>query len=564
MPSGYIKGQPDATWWMDQIRHGIEFRKKYALEARWKTWRSYYRGQWKPGVMPKNLFFMMIRTVVPRIYFRNPSVSITAAKPGFQFMAMAQILERVDNKMLRQMRTKNQIKKIIQNAFMFGTGFGKLGYGAEFTPTPEETGTEAPIVGSGRRNEYRDGVIANMPWFLSTHPKSVIVPSESPDWESARFVAHWVRRPASEVAEDPRLKNVSHLSSGITLDPMSSPVPGIARSVPMVDLVEIRDKMTRQVIILCPYSSGNKVVYHEEDELSGEWGPTMYPLIFNDDDEYFWGIPESVILEPYQLEVNEIRTQAMKHRRLSLVKMLFQTGSITAEEMNKLLSEDVMAGVEVKDLAGIKPLEVSHIPESLTVAEMGVMQDVRETVGFGRNQFGEFKPGSSDTTATEAQIVKMASEIRVDERRDMVADLLVNMISDMHRVLFQQWRGEQVVQVAGPMGVPIWVEFSAQALSAGRYNVAIDPDSSIPETKAYREQKAVQMYGILKMNPLIDPLKLTSYLLHELHGVQFDDMIRGMAPGTGTQQRPMQLDQYAGMLQNVTSATGGKAGRERQ
>lgn len=554
MPQGYIKGQPDASWWMEQIRAGIAFRKKYALEDRWKTWRSYYRGQWRPGVLPKNLFFMMVRTVVPRIYFRNPSVSITASKPGMQFVAMAQILERVDNKMLRQMRTKNQIKRIIQNAFMFGTGFGKLGYGAEFTPSPEEAGTEAPIVGN-RRNEYRDGVIANMPWFLSAHPKSIIVPNESPDWESGRFVANWIRRSAAEVAEDPRLKNVKHMTNGQVSDPMTTPVPGIIRTVPMVDLVEIRDKMTRKVIVLAPYSKDNKVVYFDDDELSGDWGPTIYPLIFNDDDEFFWGIPESVILEPYQLEVNEIRTQAMKHRRLSLIKVLYQIGSITSEEMDKMLSEDVGAGVQVKDLNGIKVMEVGKIPESLTIAEMGVMQDVRETVGFGRNQFGEFKPGSSDTTATEAQIVKMASEIRVDERRDMVADMLVNMIADMHRVLFQQWRGQQVVQVVGPAGVPIWVEFSAQALASGRYEVSIDPDSSIPETKAYREQKAVRAYTLLKQNPLIDPIKLTSYLLHELHGVQFDDMLRGLPPGLGTAQRPMQLEQYAGMLEKVSQRT---------
>lgn len=555
MPQGYIKGQPDSGWWMEQLRAGMAFRKKYAHEERWKTWRSYYRGQWRPGVLPKNLFFMMVRTVVPRIYFRNPGVSITASKPGMQFVAMAQILERVDNKMLRQMRTKNQIKRIIQNAFMFGTGFGKLGYGAEFTPSPEEAGTEAPLIGN-RRNEYRDGVIANMPWFLSTHPKSIIVPSEAPDWESSRFVAHWVRRAAAEVAEDPRLKHVSHMISGQVSDPMTTPVPGIIRTVPMVDLVEIRDKMTKKVIVLAPYSKDNKVLYFEDDELSGEWGPTIYPLIFNDDDEFFWGIPESIILEPYQLEVNEIRTQSMKHRRLSLLKVLYQVGAISPEELDKMLSEDVGAGVAVKDLNSIKPMELGQIPESLTVAEMGVMQDVRETVGFGRNQFGEFKPGSGDTTATEAQIVKMASEIRVDERRDMVADLLVNMISDMHRVLFQQWRGQQVVQVIGPAGVPIWIEFNAQALAAGRYDVNIDPDSSIPETKAYREQKAFQVYERLKLNPLIDPIKLTSYLLHEMHGVQFDDMLRGLPSGTGTQEKPMQLDQYAGMLQQVAGKTG--------
>jgi len=562
VPSGYVRGEPDPTWWMQQIHAGIAFRKKYAKEVRWPVWRSYYRGNWKAGILPKNLFFMMIRTIVPRIYFRNPSVSVTAKKPGYEYLAMAQILERVDNKLIRSMRVKNQIKRIIQNSFMFGAGFGKLGYGAEFTPTPDVGDTEVPIV-RNHRNEYRSGIMPNMPWFLSVHTGSIIVPAECPDWESSRFVAHWVKRPVSDVTEDPRLRNVKNLTSSDVARSNTGEgtiVPGIIRVTPMFDLVEIRDKMTGKVIVLAPYhpDHGKKVVYYEDDDLSGEWGPTIYPLIFNEDDEYFWGVPESVILEPYQLEINEIRTQTMKHRRLSMIKMMFEQNSIDPAELDKLLSEDVGAGVSVKDITKVKPMQVAEIPEDLIIAEQAVMQDVRESVGFGRNQFGEYKPGSSDTTATEAQIVKMASEIRVDERRDMVADLLVNMIEDMHRIIFTEWKGPQVVQVAGPAGVPIWVRFSAEALSQGRYDVQVDPDTSVPETKALREQRAVQVYGLLRTNPLIDPFKLTAYLLHELHGVQFDDMMRALPPGLGTQGMPVPMDQYAQLLAGMDQRLGGR------
>ena len=76
---------------------------------------------------------------------------------------------------------KRQIKKIVQDTFFFGTGFGKLGYGAEFTPSPELGDTSIPLdkrhTGNVRQYkvEYRSGVIANMPWFMRTHPGNMIL-----------------------------------------------------------------------------------------------------------------------------------------------------------------------------------------------------------------------------------------------------------------------------------------------------------------------------------------------------------------------------------------------------
>jgi len=196
-------------------------------------------------------------------------------------------------------------------------------------------------------------------------------------------------------------------------------------------------------------------------------------------------------------------------------------------------------------------MQIADIPPGLLVADRSTMQDVREALGFGVNQMGEYKAGSSDTTATEAMIVKMATEIRVDERRDMVADLLSDVINDMHRIIFDHWAQEQVIDVVGPAGIPIWVQFSGESISAERYNVKVDPDSALPETRGIREQRAMLVYDRFKMNPLIDPIKLTVHLLHEMHGVQFDDMLRGLPPGLGSQQNPMSIGQYGNVLQGV-------------
>ena len=136
MSNGYIKGKPDVTFWIQQINAGIAYRKKVAHEDSWSRWRKYYRGEWNSQILPTNLFFKTLRTIVPRVYFRNPSVSIQPAKPGPEQWAFAQLQERIDNKMIRKMKVKKQIKTMVQDAFLKGTAVGKLGFGAQFTPTP--------------------------------------------------------------------------------------------------------------------------------------------------------------------------------------------------------------------------------------------------------------------------------------------------------------------------------------------------------------------------------------------------------------------------------------------
>ena len=550
MSSAYIKGKPNTSWWTAQVRKGIEFRKRYARETRWSVWRDYYRGVWAPGVMPSNLFFKMLRTITPRIYFRNPSISIQSAKPGPENLAFAHILERIDNKLLRRMRVKNQIKKIVQDAFKFGTGIGKLGYGAEFTPTPDLISTSEPVR-KGEKFEYNALVQPDMPWFMRVPTGSFIVPTGLDAFEAAPWCAMWIRRPLEDVMDDPRFKNTASLKA--TSYQM---IPGadnqsnrIASPVEMIDLVEVRDKKRQQVFVFAPFSGGEKVLFQDDDDLQWDNRLPYYPVVFNDDDEVMWGTPDSAILEPLQLELNETKTVMMKHRRLSLVRILAEIGSISPEEAAKLVGEDVSPIVWCSDLAkAVQIIESGGIPKDLFLAEDNLMRDSRETVGFGRNQFGEFKPGSSDTTAMEAQLVAMASEIRIDERRDMLADMLVELVTDMHKIIFERWDEEMIVDVAGPGGQMLWVRFKGSMLSNGRYEINIDPDSSVPETKGLREQKAIQIFNMLNGDPLTDQVELRKYLFREMTTMSSDSLLKVVPQGVGTQENPMDVEQLGSML----------------
>src|SRR3990172_4615985 len=535
MANGYVNGRPDEVWWMTQIRKGIAYRKKYAREADWARWRQYYRGYWPRGTLPVNLFFRMLRTVVPRVYFRNPSISVQPSKHGIEQQVFARLIERIDNKLIRTMRVKNQVKQIVQDTWMFGTGIGKRGFGQEFHPTPDMiTGGSDPFAKDSTmrvkaKTEYHSTIRDNMPWFLENPTGGFIVPAGSRNFLECRWYAGWYRRPLEDLQEDPRFKNTAMLKGSHHSEYRASPLPDMSEGpTNEIDLVEIRDTKTGKAFVIAPYGeTDKKVLFYGDDTMQVNGRTPFYTTVFNPDDEVCWGVPDSVVLEPQQLELNEIRTLTMKHRRLAIVKLLYKDKSLDTTELEKVLNGEVLAAVKVNgELSDIEFRQMADIPKDLFMAGNEVLNDVRENMGFSRNQFGNYAEGSADRTATESRIVQTAREIRVDERRDAVADLIVDLFEDIHVDIFDRWSDEIVVQVAGADGLPVWVAFKPNMLKAAQYEIQVDPDSSVPETKEVRMQKALVTYERLKTNPLIDPQLLTTYLLHELHGTQFDTMMR--------------------------------------
>lgn len=555
---GYIRGKPDVSWWITQIHKGIAYRKKDAYQSAWADWRRYYRGDWNAGVLPVNLFFKMARTIIPRVYFRNPSVSVTPTQPGMLNWVFAQLLERTDNKMINNMRMKVKMKRIVSNSWFFGVGIMKIGYGGQYNYNVSDHGNEQPILRGGRRVETNSDITSFMPWVDSVHPGNFIVPDKLINYEETPWVAQWIRRDVNDVKNDPRLKNTADITRAkSTTRNHSKDLSNEFRTADEgndIDLIEIHDMRRGKVIVIAPFVT-NRVLYFGDDDLQAFGSPNYKPLIFNENDDSFWGVPDAKILEPDQIEINEVRTLMMYHWRLGVAKLLYKANAIEPREIQKIIDGEVMGAIKVNgDLrTSIQVMEAGGVPDSLLKADQQINQDVRESMGFSRNEFGDVSPPNARTSATESVIAKQSSDIRIDERRDMAADVLVDTIDHVNHVIFNHWNEEQVVDVVGPMGVPIWVKFRPSMLKKGSYIIKSDPDTAMPESREARQQRAVQTYSLLRDNPLIDPIRLTRNLLNELHGVQFDDMMRGMPPGLGGPTQPLELQEYIQLTTEIAN-----------
>ncbi len=549
---GYLNGlkNVDTKWWETQVRLGVEDREQKTKQSDWPKYDAHYRNHYDGTVFPKNMFFILSRTIVPKIYYRNPKISIVAKQPGPEHQAFARVLERVDNILIDAMNLKTEMKRMVNESFFHSLGVMKLLFGAEYTPTPILGITAPPITKDGFRPEYRPSVIQNMPYIKHIPTKEFIIAEKINEFEDSFFQAHIITRYWDDLENDSRFPDFKkHAKERTGRPPINAQDTAFRNdnSRRLVELIEIRDRRTRKVILLAPdvMPAGQPLLY-QDDELQTPFSSPFYTYTPNIDVEHPYGVSDADVLLTAQEQLNDINTKIHIHAKLSIVKWLSEKNAISASESLKLLNEDIGVVVQVANRRGIELIEAHHIPDSLIQEKRDIMEDMRELVGFSRNSLAQFQAKSHGPTATEVNAVNSAAELRIDERRDMLADNIVTMFKDLHQVIFRHWSQDQIVKLTGNDGLPVWVQFTGKMLEAGSYDVTIEPDSSVPETRAVRESRASNLYNELKADPNIDPRKLTEYRLHETPGVAMDDLMQTEQTGIPAGGNVISMDQFAG------------------
>ena len=542
-----------ASDWMTQIKAGVEYRKKYSTRDNWEKYRRYYRGQWADQIVPINKIFSYGRMLIPKVYFRAPRVSVTASHP--ELFWHAKVVEALDNLCIQQMMLKYTLKSASLDTFLCGIGPIKLGYDSEFGYLPEqsfdESGETASQVSStehGERIEYHQNVKPGYPWALRTRPEDVIVPWGSESQFNLPWVAHYILRPLDDVKQDPKYQNTAHLQGTRTstmIEEMRSqssfrPRYSKDKGTLLCELWEIRDAKTKQVIVIAE----EQLLMSAIDELqTGEGLPWEF-VNFNPDPEYFWAIPDAHIISPQQEELNEVVTQTSRHRAIALLKFLYKRGALKQEELDKFLSGEVGPGVAVDDdsiASAIQTLQ-PHIPPELYRDAQAQIQAMREELGFSQNQEGSFSPYHGKT-ASESMIVAEASESRVDERKDIIADVLVRIIRKWNQFLFKFWNEKKVIQIISPQPGPVWVEFTGDEVK-GDYMLNIDADSGMPISRAMKMQMGTEMFKAFNGDPLTDQVLLRQIALenYSIIDPRIPQLIQPQqgAPGQeeGTERQP--------------------------
>jgi len=571
--------------WRDLIEQGQRYKETYGNSKRWSTYRDYGRGKFSGydggtnGILPYNLVYAMEKATVPNVYFRNPYVTVTPRyMPGQQMHA--KVIESVDNWLIQELAVKQSMKTAVRDAYYTNRGIIKTGYDALSGTQTADRGVNQKIADlmntpltqlgkkKGERVEYNVNVKPGMPWAVRVMPDYIIVPFGVRTLDDCPWIDHVIIRSLEDVKNDPKYKNTDKLE-GTHMELMTKDVNAdfykeMGKYTTLVEIHEIRDFKRKEIKALVP--GYDKWIRPPEEDIMQVEGLPYVDFTFNEDTEHYWGSSDVQIIEPQQLEVNEARTQAMYHRRVALIKFLYEDKMIDDGEMDKLLSENVGPGIRVKGdpnraVAILQP----HIPPDLVQWTDTIRSDVRELLGHSRQSMGEAPPGRR--TKFEMQGVFAGKEIRMDERRDIVGEALVKMMRKINQIIFAKWDKEKVAQVVGYDGARYWVSYTPKQLR-GEYNLRVDVESMTPQTKAVKKQEIMQIIQALAKNPRANIDYLMKMLLREY---EWMDALQILPEAPETMEKPMGFNQFQqfqgkmagdrGMLQERAGNTADTVGR---
>lgn len=457
-----------------------EFNKR---KSRYEMASRYYRNEFPVGLITVNLVFSYGRALVPQLYFKNPSVSVQIRG---ELSNMSRMLQEVDTEILRQMRIKYTIKKMILSAFLTGRGVGKLGFYGEDQKVYDPTSVLKPhqpwflhvLTGDFAFHLAPNGMMEDLPWVAM---RTMLRPTELEEMEDLTPYAKEKLKDITEDTED---------------DP--------------IEMWEVWDR-----------ESGKKGLLWNEDWATKADDFDVWPyyiLDFNPDMGESFPISDAELMLKVQEEYNDIKTHIHEHRRVSVLKLLAKKGAINDTERQKLERGAVGTLVEVETALGplgdvLLPFN-PQVPADLFTVANTVQNDIRDMIGFTRNQLGEFQ--TPRRTFGEAAMVQEAIQLRLDERRDMVADMIEQVMMGANNIIFQNW---DVKDAARYLGVQEGEWNTLKKVGKDDYVISIVPDSTLPLTKATQKQQAIQLFQLLNMDPLTDQIELRKMLFDSHEGI---------------------------------------------
>jgi len=512
--------------WKDRIRSGIKYQTKYGHPESWAIYEKRLRCDWedKGDIIPVNLIHAFGKAIIPKVYARNPRVTLRPNNPQIPYVKL-KAAETTVNWYIRKLNIKQEMKKMVADNYSNGNGICFFGYDGEFgyrpdhaSPLLEGMGTTDRFASTMNYIEYNKNIFPGSPWMLRERPLDVIVPFGATSISTTPWIAHRSIRLVSDVKLDERyLPNRKQIKANRQVETEGSYSDPIYKEMmdtdEYVELWEIRDYRTRMIYVIS--FDHDKFLVKEIDELQFNDLPAA-EMIFNEDSTGFWGIPDARIIMPQQDELNEIRTQARAHRAAATLKAIVPTGALTPEAKKAFLSGEVMPVVEVSvdDVRKAVLLLQPHVPMDFGILSQQVLQDVREMIGMGPNQASTYSPGRK--TATEATIVQVASELRIDERRDVAADVLIQVAKKILQMVSAfQATSEGTIPIIAPDGTAKWATYQARDL-IDDYDYIVNPDECLPYNMQIRKQNAQELYAIGVQNPqMFNVMELTKFLLEQ-------------------------------------------------
>lgn len=557
--------------WLAEIENGLDYRRRFGLEDMWGQLEAIYynvhesRMNDGPNILLSQGDAMLSMITVP-----SPRISVKPVKP--EEVDKAPIVETIDNVLMREINLAAEVESCALNAYLFGRGFLKIGYDSEWGYDPSldmggslqlgMTLTQLNKSGS-RRIEYDSAVAPGSPWVRSVLPHDIVVPWGTKEISTTPWIAHRIVRHIDDLRADLKYENTKRLQPQISMedfvDSYKAPQKMLRRlsngEPKYVELFEIHDRRTGKIYVVT--HGHDAFLRNEYNSLQIDNQLPFAALGFTPRTRSFWTTPDAYYLYHVQNELSDVAIQRTKQRRIATLKFLYDSDSISEEELMKVLSTDVGVAAKIEGGRDIQKaiLKLENTPNLLLAQEEELLRaNGREQIGFSRNQLGEYSGGRK--TATEVSAVDQSSKLRMSRRGLQVKRLYEDTMRLVNGMVFSFWTLPRYFNLLGGANAQKWVQINGPSLR-GRYDYQVDFIEEGQE-KAMKLE-ALNLYQLLAQDPAIDPVGLRSYLVNQINDPEFERLFNAdvrsamqqMSLSGGSIQPQGAGGQRAGILQQL-------------
>lgn len=521
--------------WLEEIEHGLEYRRKFGLEDLWGTFEAIYYNTHESMMNDgPNIFLSQGDAMLSTITVPSAQVRVRPTKP--EEVDKAPLVEALDNTLLRELNIEQEVESAALHAYLFGRGILKIGYDSEWGYDPEydlggslQLGlTLTQLTSKGdRRIEYDSSVTPGSPWIRALMPHDFVVPWGVKEISHSPWVAHRFIRHIDDLRAD-RKYNTSRLEPSISMEDFVNSYRVTSRprmrnhvntrKPEYVEMYEIHDRRTGKIFVVT--ANHDKFLRNDDNALQIDNQLPFVSVGFTPRARAFWTTPDVFYLYYIQNELSDVARQRTKQRRISTLKFLYDEGKISEEELQKILSPEV--GVAGKVESGVGDISTAVIKldnspnQQLGVEEELLRSNAREQIGFSRNQLGEYTGGRK--TATEVSAVDRSSQLRMSRRGLAIKRLYEDSVRIINGIVFSYWTLPRYVSVMGEENAERWLRVNGPMLK-GRYayNVTFTDESALEA----RKLQALELYGMLAADPSVDPVELRNFLVNQVNDPAF-------------------------------------------
>lgn len=497
-----------ARQWMKRIRRCLKFRDQVKSDQNWDRILQEYKGKYlnnrdnslAAGVPPINLVYGYVHTAIPRVYFRDPFISINPK--GNQSVMGAKILELSLAYIFREINLKNEVHRMLLDAYLFGHGWFKYGYigkmGSDETAAPNEA------------SEY----IENEEIFVSYVQYEDIVfdltLSQDPPHD-CRWIAHRVIRPLDEIKNNSQYQNTGRLRPNVSArDPKGDKIEDALKDndLDLFEFWEIHDKDTNKIYCVCDQSDK---YLRETDNVYEMKGFPFSMLKFNMVPGEPYPLSDIYVIEAQILERVKLRGAQLNHIKRWSRQLSIEEGAMTKEEIEKVaMAVDGAVTQRKKGSQPPIPIQYADIQKESFQLDSLIQQDIDAVIGQNETDRG----GTAKTetnTKFELQAQTVSTGIRQAARQDKLEDFLEEVAMKIISLIKQFQTTPRYVRITGMTPEQIAEAFPTLQVDAtgiyftkeniqGEYDVEAKAGSTLPLN---RENKVKLLGNLLQIGPAL-------------------------------------------------------------